>query len=169
MMALAHLGTVVCMLMHCLRGSQPRALAAHFRFQVLIGASSAGVYAMRQILAGPTASARWVGIQNCCGNVAGVIAPALTGFLVQDTGHYELAFVAAAVISALGHRRVGVDGAQARAARWPSPRVTARPARPPPACGRPSCHGSAQGALSHLQLDERAPRVRGISSVAELF
>jgi MFS family permease len=100
-MALAHSGSVVFMLMMAW-GSQSTAIAAMFGFQVMMGASSAGVYVMGQILAGPKASGRWVGIQNSIGNVPGMISPALTGFIVQHTGHYELAFVAAAVMSALG-------------------------------------------------------------------
>jgi len=73
-----------------------------FGFQVLMGASSPGVYAMSQILAGARASGRWVGIQNSLGNFSGMISPALTGFIVQRTGHFALAFVAAAIVSALG-------------------------------------------------------------------
>jgi MFS family permease len=100
-MAFAHGGSVLFMLMMAW-GSQSTAVAAMFGFQVMMGASSAGVYAMGQILAGPKASGRWVGIQNSIGNVPGMISPALTGFIVQHTGHYELAFVAAAIMSALG-------------------------------------------------------------------
>lgn len=100
-MALAHSGSVVFMLIMAW-GSQSAAVAAMFGFQVMMGASSAGTYVMGQILAGPKASGRWVGIQNSIGNVPGMISPALTGFVVQRTGHYELAFVVAAVMSALG-------------------------------------------------------------------
>jgi MFS family permease len=100
-MALAHGGSVVFMLMMAW-GSQSTAVDAMFGFQVMMGASSAGCYVMGQILAGPKASGRWVGIQNSIGNVPGMISPALTGFIVQHTGHYELAFIAAAVMSALG-------------------------------------------------------------------
>ena len=100
-MVLAHSGSVVFMLMMAW-GSQPLAIAAMFGFQVMMGASSAGVYVMGQILAGPKASGRWVGIQNSVGNLSGMISPALTGFIVQRTGHYELAFIAAAIVSALG-------------------------------------------------------------------
>jgi MFS family permease len=57
---------------------------------------------MSQILAGPRASGRWVGIQNSLGNFSGMISPTLTGFIVGRTGHYELAFVAAAIVSVLG-------------------------------------------------------------------
>jgi MFS family permease len=101
LMAVAHLGTVACMV--CIAfASQPWALGAIFVYQVLSGASSSGVFAVSQILAGPTASARWVGIQNACGNFAGVIAPALTGLVVQETHHFTVAFLVAAVISVLG-------------------------------------------------------------------
>jgi MFS family permease len=100
-MALAHSGSVVFMLIMAW-GSQSAAVAAMFGFQVMMGASSAGTYVMGQILGGPKASGRWVGIQNSIGNVPGMISPALTGFVVQRTGHYELAFVVAAAMSALG-------------------------------------------------------------------
>src|SRR5262249_60939761 len=73
-MALAHGGSVCFMLMMAW-GSQPTAIAAMFGFQVMMGASSAGVYVMGQILAGPKASGRWVGIQNSIGNVPGMISP----------------------------------------------------------------------------------------------
>ena len=100
-MVVAHLGTVACMLSIAF-ATQPWALAGIFIYQVLSGASSAGVFAIPQILAGPTASARWVGIQNCCGNLAGVIAPALTGFLVAETHRFTAAFVTAALVSLAG-------------------------------------------------------------------
>ena len=100
-MVVAHLGTVACMLGIAF-ASQPWAVAAIFAYQVLTGAAAAGVFAIPQILAGPTASARWVGIQNCCGNFAGVIAPALTGLLVEETHHFTAAFVTAALVSVAG-------------------------------------------------------------------
>src|SRR2546426_1070254 len=83
-MVVAHVGSVACMLGIAL-GTPTEALAGIFIYQVLSGMSSPGVFAMSQILAGPGAAGRWVGIQNACGNFAGVIAPALTGLLVQQT------------------------------------------------------------------------------------
>jgi MFS family permease len=83
-------------------GSQNVAVASMFGFQVLMGASSPGCYAMSQILAGPRASGRWVGIQNSVGNLSGIISPWLTGFIVDRTGHFTLAFIASAVVSAAG-------------------------------------------------------------------
>ncbi len=100
-MAVAHLGSVACMLAMAL-GSPTVALVALFVYQSLCGASSPGVYAMSEILAGPPASGRWVGIQNSLGNLPGIIAPWLTGYIIQSTGHYTNAFVVAAGVSLLG-------------------------------------------------------------------
>jgi MFS family permease len=100
-MAVAHLGSVVCMLAMAL-GSPKVALVSLFIYQSLCGASSPGVYAMSEILAGPPASGRWVGIQNSLGNLPGIIAPWLTGYIIQTTGHYTNAFVVAAAVSLLG-------------------------------------------------------------------
>jgi MFS family permease len=100
-MAVAHLGSVACMLAMAM-GSPKVALVSLFVYQALCGASSPGVYAMCEILAGPPASGRWVGIQNSLGNLPGIIAPWLTGYIIQTTGHYTNAFVVAAAVSLLG-------------------------------------------------------------------
>jgi MFS family permease len=100
-MLIAHVGSVPAMLSMGL-GTQSMAIAGMFGFQILMGASSPGMYAMSQILAGPKASGRWVGIQNSIGNFPGMISPWLTGIIVDRTGHFALAFVAAAVMSAVG-------------------------------------------------------------------
>jgi MFS family permease len=100
-MAAAHVGTVACMLCIAL-APQPWALGGIFLYQLLCGASSPGVYAMPQKLAGPEATGRWVGIHNGIGNLAGVVAPALTGVLLQGTQHFTVAFVVAAGVSLLG-------------------------------------------------------------------
>ncbi len=100
-MAAAHGGAVICMLGMAL-GPRPFALSCIFIFQALCGASSPGVYAIPQILAGPQATGRWVGIQNSLGNLAGVAAPALTGLIIDRTGQFTAAFVVAAAVSLLG-------------------------------------------------------------------
>jgi MFS family permease len=100
-MGAAHAGSVICML--CIALAPPAwALGGIFMYQVLLGMSSPGAFGMSQILAGPAASGRWVGVQNAIGNFAGVIAPALTGVLVEQTHHFTAAFVVAAVVSVLG-------------------------------------------------------------------
>ncbi len=100
-MGATHVGFVGCMVCIALAPA-PWALAAIFAYQVLDGANSPGVFGIPQILAGPRAAGRWVGIQNGIGNFAGVIAPALTGYLLGDSHHFTSAFLVAALVSALG-------------------------------------------------------------------
>jgi MFS family permease len=66
------------------------------------GTASSGVYAIAQTLAGPQLAGRWVGMQNCVANIAGIVAPVLTGFLVERTGHFGVALNCAAAIAAVG-------------------------------------------------------------------
>ena len=69
---------------------------------MVCGIQSPGVYAIPQIIAGPTAAGRWVGVQNTCGNIAGIIAPALTGLLVDSSGGFGSAFAVASAVNVLG-------------------------------------------------------------------
>lgn len=100
-MAVAHLAGVACMI-GMVSLPQSGSVACLFAFEAISGCSYPGLFAIPQILAGPRASGRWVGIQNAAGNVAGFIAPSVTGYLVQYSGDFQLAFVLSALISALG-------------------------------------------------------------------
>jgi cyanate permease len=100
-MGATHVGFVACMVCIALAPA-PWPLVAIFAYQVLDGANSPGVFGIPQILAGPGAAGRWVGFQNGLGNFAGVIAPALTGFLVGQSRHFTSAFLVAALVSCLG-------------------------------------------------------------------
>jgi MFS family permease len=122
-MVVAHAGAVPCLLGMAL-GSQNVAVVSMFIFQMLMGASSPGVYAMSQILAGPRASGRWVGVQNSLGNMSGAISLWLTGYLVDRTGHFTLALIICAVVSLAGI--IGWIGMIPRLA--PIPWQTLRPA-----------------------------------------
>jgi MFS family permease len=101
LMAVTHTGSVACMVCMAL-GSPTWALAAMFFFQVLCGVQSPGVYAIPQILAGPRATGRWVGIQNSLGNFAGIVAPAATGFIVDSTHQFTGAFLLSGAVGMLG-------------------------------------------------------------------
>ena len=57
---------------------------------------------MPQIFAGPRASGRWVGVQNCIGNFAGVLAPWITGEIVAEMHQFTYAFVVAAAVALVG-------------------------------------------------------------------
>jgi MFS transporter, ACS family, D-galactonate transporter len=52
------------------------------------GISSSNFWVITQRLAGPEAAGRWTGIQNFFGNLAGVVVPAVTGFLLDRTGQF---------------------------------------------------------------------------------
>jgi len=67
-----------------------------------LGVCSSNVWAITQTLAGPHAAGRWTGIQNFVGNLGGAAAPALTGFVLDRTGHYFWAFAITAAMSFLG-------------------------------------------------------------------
>ena len=54
------------------------------------GMASSGVFAFTQTLAGPQAAGRWTGLQNGFANLAGAVAPALTGFAVDRTGSFAV-------------------------------------------------------------------------------
>jgi len=67
-----------------------------------LGTGNSGVWAFTQTLAGPRAVGRWAGLQNGFGNLAGVIGPALTGFTVDWTGHFQVAIGITAAVCLLG-------------------------------------------------------------------
>src|SRR5262249_2278498 len=62
------------------------------------GIYTANVYAITQTLAGPRAAGKWTSLQNGFANLAGVAAPWLTGWVVQTTGEFYLAFLVAAAV-----------------------------------------------------------------------
>jgi MFS family permease len=65
------------------------------------GMCGSNIWAITQTLAGPRMAGRWTGLQNFLGNLAGVIAPAMTGFVIDYTGRFFLAFVIMAVVAVL--------------------------------------------------------------------
>jgi MFS family permease len=100
-MGISHAGAVVCMIGMMTLG-ETGSIVSLFAFEIIAGASYPGLFAIPQIIAGPEAAGRWVGLQNAAGNVAGLIAPTVTGFLVYSTGHFGLAFGLVAALNVLG-------------------------------------------------------------------
>jgi len=66
------------------------------------GVCSSNVWVVTQTLAGPRASGRWTGLQCAVGNLVGVVASYLTGYTVDRTGHFYLAFVISGGFAGLG-------------------------------------------------------------------
>jgi sugar phosphate permease len=69
---------------------------------IFFGVCSSNVWAITQTLAGPEAAGRWTGFQNFIGNLAGVVAPALTGFVLERTGHFYWAFAIVTAVALTG-------------------------------------------------------------------
>jgi ACS family D-galactonate transporter-like MFS transporter len=69
---------------------------------VFFGVSASNMWAITQTLAGPQAAGRWTGFQNFVGNLAGVVAPALTGFVLDRTGHFYWAFAILTAVALTG-------------------------------------------------------------------
>jgi MFS family permease len=59
----------------------------------IYGLFSGNLWTITQTLAGAVAAGKWTGIQNCAGNLAGIAAPVVTGFIVERTGSFYFAFV----------------------------------------------------------------------------
>jgi len=66
------------------------------------GLTTSNHWAVTQTLAGPLAAGKWTGLQNGFGNLAGVVAPYLTGVIVQRTGNYDYAFLVVAFFLLMG-------------------------------------------------------------------
>jgi MFS family permease len=67
-----------------------------------LGMTTANYWALTQTLIPGAAIGRISGIQNCAANVAGAVAPAATGWLVQSTGSYDAPMRAILVMLMLG-------------------------------------------------------------------
>jgi MFS family permease len=66
------------------------------------GAGSGNIWVVSQRLAGPWVIGRWVGVQNFWGSVAGAVTAAVTGYVVQRTGHFVVAFFLVAGVLWMG-------------------------------------------------------------------
>jgi MFS family permease len=67
-----------------------------------LGMCTSNLWAVTQTLAGPATSGKWTGLQNFTGNLAGWIAPALIGLIVQRTGNFFWVFVITSGVTLLG-------------------------------------------------------------------
>jgi MFS family permease len=100
-MALGHTFAAVSLTGLAFAGSD-HSMPWMFAMGAASGMSSASVFAFAQTLAGPETAGRWVGLQNGFANFAGVLCPALTGRIVDKTGHFSGAFATTAAIMLLG-------------------------------------------------------------------
>jgi len=66
------------------------------------GIYSSNIWAIAQTLSGPWAAGRWTGMQNFIGNLSGILAPWLTGWIVERTGQFYWAFVVTTAFLVIG-------------------------------------------------------------------
>ncbi|MDB5444754.1 MAG: major facilitator transporter, partial [Phenylobacterium sp.] len=59
-------------------------------------------FATAQVLAGPRAAGKWMGVQNCLGNLSGIIGPLVTGAIIDRTGGFKGAFAVTAAVVIVG-------------------------------------------------------------------
>jgi ACS family D-galactonate transporter-like MFS transporter len=69
---------------------------------IFFGVGSSNIWAITQTLAGPHAAGRWTGFQNFVGNQAGIVGPALTGLVLERTGHLYWAFAVRTAVALTG-------------------------------------------------------------------
>jgi ACS family D-galactonate transporter-like MFS transporter len=81
--------------------------------------SSSNIWAITQTLAGPYAAGRWTGLQNFAGNLAGIVAPALTGFVLERTGHFYWPFAILSLVALIGSLSWLFLVGPVREVRWP--------------------------------------------------
>lgn len=66
------------------------------------GVFASNIWAITQTLAGQRATGRWVGFQSFFGNMSGMVAPAVTGYVLQRTGQFYWAFLIVAAVALAG-------------------------------------------------------------------
>ena len=101
LMRAAHIGMAAGMLL-CAVSPPIVSLAALLVTGLFFGMGTCTLYTAGQTLGGPIGAGRWIGVQNCIGNIAGIVAPIITGRLVDATGGFGWAFAVAAVVSLAG-------------------------------------------------------------------
>lgn len=101
-LAAAHVAGLICML------AMPNipieaCIALLFVYEIFLGLSSPAYFIIPQIMAGPRAAARWVGVQNMMGNMPGIIGVLFAGVLIDaSNGSYFTAFMLAGLVNVLG-------------------------------------------------------------------
>jgi MFS transporter, ACS family, D-galactonate transporter len=68
----------------------------------LVGLATGNLIVILQCCAPPEKVGLWTGIENLFGNIAGVLAPLVTGILISDTGSYSPGFELAAFVLLAG-------------------------------------------------------------------
>jgi MFS transporter, ACS family, D-galactonate transporter len=68
----------------------------------LVGLATGNLLVILQSCAPPAEIGLWTGVYNFVGNIAGILSPLVTGFLIDRTGSYTAPFVLAALLIGVG-------------------------------------------------------------------
>jgi MFS family permease len=108
--------------------SETRASIAYLMLAGLAwGCAPPNVWSAVQTIAGPSATGRWSAIQNTIGSISGIIAPSLTGILVDRTGSFVPAFAVAAAMAIAGACAWLFFVGPVEQIDWSAPAATVRP------------------------------------------
>jgi len=102
LMVLASLAVALICMLACAFGSPEIAVAGLLGYSLANGLGAFSVFSIGQTLAGPRCAGKWVGIQNGVAGMSGVIGPLLTGWSIDATGNYRVAFLVAAGVIVIG-------------------------------------------------------------------
>ena len=83
-------------------GGPKLSLVGLFVTAIGLGLVSPHIFASAQRLAGKRGIGRWMGLQNCIGNLSGIVGPLVTGAIIDSTGAYTWAFILTAAIVLIG-------------------------------------------------------------------
>ncbi|MGA9026934.1 MAG: MFS transporter [Steroidobacteraceae bacterium] len=121
------LGITACML--AAAGAPPHlAVVCLILTGLCFGLQSPMVHVIGQTLAGPRAAGQWMGLQNLSGNTAGILAPVITGYIVDRTGSFYWAFAVSGIISFMSAVSWGLIIPKIETIPWPDPQSTGRTA-----------------------------------------
>ncbi len=99
---------IAILMMVCASAVSTAAVVLLAATAALFGTQTPNIFAISQTLGGPRAAGQWMGVQNFVGNIAGVVAPSVTGLVVDYTGGFYWAFAITAAVTLLGCFAFGV-------------------------------------------------------------
>jgi MFS family permease len=111
-------GTAILMLL-CSNAGSTQIIWLLAATGLLFGTQTPNIYSLAQTLGGPRAAGQWMGVQNLIGNLAGVVAPVVTGAVLDRLGSYFWAFAISAVVALAGCLAFGVVIPRIEALDWP--------------------------------------------------
>ncbi len=119
-------------LMVCVVATPALSIAMLILAVVSLSMCTSNLWAITQTLGGPQTAGRWTGVQNFVGNLAGVVAPALTGLVLERTGQFFWPFAITAAVCLLGAMSWIFVVGSVQPVVWPSQSPEISPSGEPP-------------------------------------